>query len=134
VKRTKLSLVSKEALTAEQPYNIRMAESVVEQIRTAKDRSSIAWSDWVSAAAIKRLNEESDLEIESLVAQAAHVAGARSDKVSLPFRVRIKDIDTARAMATKYDASIQSVLIAALHLYSYVSLHAGLVVDDQKGE
>jgi len=133
VKRTKLSLVSKEALTAEQPYNIRMAESVVEQIRTAKDRSSIAWSDWVSAA-IKRLNEESDLEIESLVAQAAHVAGARSDKVSLPFRVRIKDIDTARAMATKYDASIQSVLIAALHLYSYVSLHAGLVVDDQKGE
>lgn len=133
MKRTKLSLVSKEALTAEQPYNIRMAESVVEQIRTAKDRSSIAWSDWVSAA-IKRLNEESDLEIESLVAQAAHVAGARSDKVSLPFRVRIKDIDTARAMATKYDASIQSVLIAALHLYSYVSLHAGLVVDDQKGE
>ncbi len=102
------------------PYSIRLARSIANQIKAAKAEHGGSWQDWAGAA-VKRLQQETPIEIKSLADQATMVAGAREDIEQLPLRIGSKDMDTVRAMASEYDTNIQSILIAALHLYSFVS-------------
>ena len=102
------------------PYNIRLEQNTAQQIKSARKNSGDSWVPWVRSA-IKRLRDESPVEIESLLRQAQLVTGSRKDKVSLPFRVNTADIDTVRALSAQYGARMQAVLIAAMHLYSFVS-------------
>lgn len=113
-------VVEVETPVVDQPYNVRLEVNTAQQIKSSREVSKVGWTRWVSAA-IDRLQEEAPDEIESLLAQAQLMAGSRKDKVNLPFRVNTSDIDTVRTLAAKYDSSLQAVLIAAMHLYSFVA-------------
>lgn len=107
----------------ERSYHIRIDSTAADQIKQAKEIGSASWVTWVGAA-LKRLQEEDAVEIESLITQAQFISGSNKEKVRLPFRIKNADFDTARVLAQKYNVDIQSVLVAAIHLYSFVSCMA----------
>lgn len=106
--------------SGELSYKIRLQFNIADNIKMARQGSGMSWSIWIHSA-IRRLKEESSVEIESLLAQSQLVAGSRTDKAHLPFRIANADLDEARVIAAQYNSNIQAVLIAALHLYSFVS-------------
>lgn len=112
----------------ERSYHVRIESSIASQIRTAKEASRETWVTWVSAA-MSRLRKESSVEIESLIMQAQLVSASKKDKTRMPFRMLNADFDEARVLAFKYSVDIQSVLIAALHLYSFAS---SMTLPDEK--
>lgn len=114
--RTPIQQISK----GDRSHYVRIESSIASQIRTAKEASRAPWVAWVGEA-MSRLRKESPIEIESLIMQAQFVAASKKDKARLPFRMLNADFDEARVMALKYNVDIQSVLVAALHLYSFVS-------------
>lgn len=102
------------------PRNIRVPANIASQIKAAKAVSGLSWQDWATAA-VHRLQQESCIEIKSLAKQADLVASSRRDIEQLPLRIRNSDMDAVRKMAFQFNTSIQSILIAALHLYSFAS-------------
>lgn len=113
---------------SERSYHIRIDSAAADQIKQAKKIGNESWAAWVGAA-LKRLQKEDAIEIKSLITQAQFISGDNKTKARLPFRIKNADFDEARVLAFKYSVDIQSVLIAALHLYSFAS---SMTLPDEK--
>lgn len=102
------------------PRNIRVPADIASQIKASKAVSGLSWQDWATAA-VHRLQQESCIEIKSLAKQADLVAISRRNIEQLPLRIKNSDMAAVHKMAFQYNTSTQSILIAALHLYSFAS-------------
>ncbi|KKN85052.1 hypothetical protein LCGC14_0282210 [marine sediment metagenome] len=128
MRRTLASISSGTSLTpgtkeTSRSYQAWVMESQAEGIREAVLNSNLSWPDWIDNAVSRLMSEENEDMVESLITTWPY---GRKGKTNISFRVYPSTLERCKALADKYNGTVQSVFG---HAFCMESLATGNITD-----